>query len=239
MGKRVFAAATTAVAGLVLAGGPVAAQTYPPPADAIAVDDATPTRGQTLAVTLQTCKPGTIALIGFDLSLGSTPTVGGDGVARGTVTVPGWARLGRHTVSGACLAPDLHPVVLTTHVTVVADLTGGGTAAAPPSGGGSGRIYRPAGTGSLAALDAGAVPATADALYETAAAANGANEGGRGPGQPTVQRSDASDLGAADSDPGTLSTIARVVLGVAALGGVPVALAISRRPRRVVQRNFA
>lgn len=239
MGKRVFAAATTAVAGLVLVGGPVAAQTYPPPADSIAVDDSTPVRGQTLAVTLQTCKPGTIALIGFDLSLGSTPTVGGDGVAQGTVTVPSWARLGQHTVSGACLAPDHHPVVLTTNVTVVADLAGGGTAATPPPGGGGGRIYRPAGVGSLAALDTSAVPASAEALYETAAAFNGANEGGRGPGQPALQRSQAGDAGATDSDPGTLSTVARVVLGVAALGGVPVALAISRRPRRVVQRNFA
>jgi hypothetical protein len=36
-----------------------------------------------------------------------------------------------------------------------------------------------------------------------------------------------------------MSTIARVALGVAALGGVPVALAVSRRPPQVARRGFA
>jgi hypothetical protein len=38
-----------------------------------------------------------------------------------------------------------------------------------------------------------------------------------------------------------MSTIARVALGIAALGGVPVALAFSRRPprRSEVQQGFA
>ncbi|HEX6570073.1 MAG TPA: hypothetical protein VF015_12935 [Acidimicrobiales bacterium] len=231
----------------------------------ITVDDTTPTAGQAITVTLKTCRPGTIALIGVDLALVGSPKVGSDGVARATVTVPRNLRPGRHTVSGLCVTSDWKPLFLTTTITVVAGSTGGGGggtgggggAATPPDGGGTGTAAAPAAatsgvgsgagaaggagtgsgshipSGSLAGLDGPTVPADAPVLFEEAAEANGVTEGGA-PALATAERSGAG----AGGSPGALSTVARVALGVAALGGVPVALAVSRRPQRVVRRGF-
>ena len=261
--KRVFAVAAVAVAALVSAGLPATAQTYPPPQNSITVDDSTPAAGQSIAVTLRTCRPGTIALFGIGLSLVGAPTVGADGVARATVTVPARLRPGRHVVSGACLSPTWRPLFLTTVITVTGSgagtSSGSGGGAVPGGGGGSGAAPAAAGgtaaaaaTGGgtagdtapsqLAALAGPGVPADAPAMFEAAAEANGVTEDGTtdrsGSGTATVARS--VDRDAAGAGPGTMSTIARVALGLAALGGVPVALAFSRRPPRTsVERGFA
>lgn len=268
MSKRVVAVAAVVAAALVCSASPVSAQAYPPPVHSITVDDATPAPGQAITVTMQTCRPGTIALIGIDLALVATPTVGADGVARATVTVPRHMRPGRHTVSGLCVTADRKPLFLTTTITVTpagapggpggggagggggtGGTGGGGTpapaagaagapvgdpagAAAPAGGGGSGgRNIAP----TLAGLAGPAVPADAPDLFEDAAEAGGVTdvtEVGT-PAQATSERSDATSGGG----PGLLSTVARVALGVAALGGVPVALAVSRRPQRLVRRR--
>ncbi len=117
-----------------------------------------------------------------------------------------------------------------------AGATTGADAAAIDAGGSSSR--RPAAP-SLAGLGGPTVPAEAPVLFETTAAANGVTDGTDSGARATGQRSGGDGAAAADGDPGTLSTIARVALGVAALGGVPVALAVSRRPRRVVRQGFA
>ncbi len=235
MSKRVFVVASVLAVALVWAAGPAYGQTYPPPVRSITVDDATPAPGQAITVTLRTCRPRTVALIGIGLSLVATPTVGADGVARATVTVPSRLRPGRHTVSGACLAPDLKPLFLTTAITISG--AHGGAGAAPPSaGGGSGSGAAGSGA-SLNSLGGLGVPADAPILFEQSAAANGVTDGTAGRGSATASRSGAD--APADSDPGTLSTLARVALGIVALGGVPVALAVSRRPRRVVRQGFA
>jgi hypothetical protein len=83
MAKRLVAAvAVTAGAAVALVGAasPLAAQTYPPPQSSITVDDATPAPGQEITVTLRTCKPGTVALLGIDLLLVAAPRVDADGV---------------------------------------------------------------------------------------------------------------------------------------------------------------
>ena len=110
----------------------------------------------------------------------------------------------------------------------------GGSSPAGSSGGGSGAT----GTGlSLTTLDGPGVPEDAPALFEEAAEANGVAEDGESPGTATARRSTEAAAGSG-SDPGPLATVARVVLGAAALGGVPVALAISRRPPRVARQGF-
>lgn len=256
MSKRVFAVAAVLVVALVWASGPAYGQTYPPPVRSITVDDATPAPGQAITVTLRTCRPRTVALIGIGLSLVATPTVGNDGVARATVTVPSRLRPGRHIVSGVCLAPDLKPLFLTTTITIAASgAPGNPGAAAPPSGtgvAGAGGAGVTSGMGSsgvgggsgaggsgggLNGLNGPAVPADAPLIFEEAAAASGVTDAGVGRASATASRSGAD--APAGSDPGTLSTLARVALGIAALGGVPVALAVSRRPRRVVRQGFA
>lgn len=270
MSKRVLAvAAATAAAVVALgAGAPASAQTYPPPVRSITVDDTTPAPGQAITVALRTCKAGTVALLGIDLKLVAVPTVGADGVARSTVTVPARLRPGRHVVSGACLAPDLHSLFLTTAITVTssgaaAPAGDGGSSATPSPGGSSGTADgggaiaagRGASTGGgttppLDGLAGPQAPADAAALFGDTAAANGITADGitaeavgssaGDDGIATAQRSGSSTPASTGSDPGLLSTIARVTLGVAALGGVPVALAISRRPRRsTVRRRFA
>lgn len=267
MSKRVLAVAAIAAAAVLAAGVPAGAQTYPPPVRSITVDDTTPTPGQKITVTLRTCKPGTFALIGIGLSLVGAPRVGADGTAVASVTVPTRLRPGSHTVSGACLAPDLSPLFLTTRITVVSagggagsggggggqtgagsGSAGGGSAssgaaAAPGSVGGAGAgAAGGAGGGaahgagaarmpSLGTLGGPAVPDDAPVIFEEAAAANGVTDGGGAASEATASRSDAGE----SSGPGTLSTIARVALGMAALGGVPVALAVSRRPRVVAR----
>lgn len=116
--------------------------------------------------------------------------------------------------------------------------TGGSSTATASSGddGGTGSGAQVAAP-SLGALGGATVPDDAPALFEDAAAANGVTEDGGSPApEATAER---TATGARDSGPGTMSAIARVALGVAALGGVPVALAVSRRPQRVVRRSFA
>ena len=277
------AAAAVAAAAVVWAGTPASAQTYPPPVRSITVDDTTPAPGQTITISLRTCRPGTIALLGIDLKLVATPRVGADRVARASVTVPSRLRPGRHTVSGACLTPELQPLFLTTVIDVTGrggsggagggGPAGAGTAPTPPpappapagegtpasgvapgpAAGGSdaapgGSRTAPGGSGggpaapSLGGLAGPGVPADAADLFGNAAAASGITAEGvtpGGDGLATAQRSEATDAATGDSDPGLLATIARVTLGVAALGGVPVALAISPRPRRTVRRGFA
>jgi hypothetical protein len=269
MTKRMLAGAAVVAAVLVVAGAPASAQTYPPPVRSITVDDATPAPGQSIVVTLQTCRAGSTALVGIDLTLVASPRVGADGVARATVTVPARLRLGRHTVSGACLAPDLSPLFLTTTITVTAP--GGGGGGGTGTGGGTPGAVAPAGdadgsqdagitggtgaasvtprrgaasstgpripSSSLANLAAGEAPPDAPAVFGDLATANGVTEGGAPP-EATASRTPGG-AGSSGSGPGTLSTLARVALGVAALGGVPVALAVSRRPQRVARRGFA
>ena len=264
---RVFAVAAVAAIVAVGAGTPAFAQTYPPPVRSITVDDPTPAPGQAITIALRTCKAGTTALLGIDLKLVAAPIVGAAGVARSTVTVPSRLRPGRHIVSGACLAPDLHPLFLTAVITVTrpggnpAPGGGDGTVATPPggsgtdagggtTGAGSGGAGGSGGDGAAPALDGLAGPGgptDAATLFGDAAAANGITadgvtaEGSTGGSDDVAaaQRSGASTPVSTGSDPGTLATIARVTLGVAALGGVPVALAISRRPRPTVRRGFA
>jgi hypothetical protein len=85
-------------------------------------------------------------------------------------------------------------------------------------------------------LNGTAVPPNAPAIFEEAAESNGVGEGGAAPVPGNPQQPSTAP---SDDDPGTLATVARVVLGVAALGGVPAALAISRRPPRVMREGFA
>ena len=249
MRKRVVVAAVVAAA-LVLAGSPASAQSYPPPVRSITVDDATPAPGQSITVTLRTCKPGTFALIGVDLLLVATPTVGADGAAVATVEVPRFLRPGRHAVSGLCLAPNNRPLFLTTFITVTpaggAASGGGGKgptgslAASGPSDP-SAPLASPAGgqagasgaAPSAAALDGPEVPADAAMLFEEAAASKGLAEGGPG----AEAAAEPSGSGGDDGGPGLVPTLARVALGLAAVGGVPVALAVSRRPQRLVRRR--
>ncbi|HEX6422291.1 MAG TPA: hypothetical protein VFZ79_02360 [Acidimicrobiales bacterium] len=265
MSKRVAAVAAVVAAALVCSASPASAQAYPPPVHSITVDDARPAPGQDITVTLQTCRPGTIALIGIDLALVATPTVGADGVARTDITVPRHIRPGRHTVSGLCVTAGRQPLFLTTTITVTpsaapggpgggsaggggAGATGGGGTAAPAvpeasatgapagaasqaGGGAGGRRIVPG----LAGLGGPAVPDDAASLFEDAAEAAGVTDvtDDPVPAGAAAERSQATGGGG----PGLLSTLARVALGVAALGGVPVALAVSRRPQRLVRRR--
>jgi hypothetical protein len=244
MSNRVVAAlgagAATALT-LLLAVAPAGAQTYPPAPNAITVDDPTPARGQVVNVTLTTCRPGTYALIGVDLLLVATPVVGSDGAARAAVTIPTTIRPGRHLVSGACLTPGWAPLFLTTHITVARSGSGGGagSGSAPLAGGGTG-ISGGSRQPSLDALAGEAVPADAALLYQTTALANGVGGSGSSGSAATGNgTSDGRTTGATDSGPGTLGTVARVALGLAAIGGVPVAMAIGRRPSAAVRSGFA
>ncbi len=80
-------------------------------------------------------------------------------------------------------------------------------------------------------------------MFEDAAEANGVPatpvRGGTGGssgarGSEAAATANAATAGAADVGP--FSTVARVGLGLAAIAGVPVALAFSRRPRRASPR---
>src|SRR5262245_40007528 len=132
MVMRVLAAAALGAGTLVTLGAPAVAQAYPPPVRSITVDDATPAPGQTVGVTLRTCRPGSQALFGLDLLLLGSARVGPDGAAVGTVRIPRHEPLGRHAVVGVCLAPDGTPLVLHTDVTVTAPAAARGGAGAPP-----------------------------------------------------------------------------------------------------------
>ena len=146
-------------------------------------------------------------------------------------------------MSGACLGADWRPLFLTTHITVEVPgggATGGGATAAvavrrparrPPSGG------APA----LDGLAGPSVPADAALLYRTTAMAHGVTDGTGSDGAAHGRRRADAAAGSAGSDcgPGTLGTIARVTLGMLAIGGVPVAMAIGRRPSAAVRSGFA
>jgi len=267
MGKRVVAVAGLVAGVCLAAASPAWAQTYPPPVNTITVDDLTPAPGQTVTVTMQTCKRGTLALFGLDLLLLGASTAGRDGVAQTTITVPSFTTPGRHTVVGVCIGANLRPLVLQTQVTVTPAAPGGaggggqgGAAFPPPSGGDPGTgspAPAPGGaapvgrssrrTGALPAMPStdalatGAVPADAATLFDQAAAATGVTDPVPARSATGGGSSAEDDAGptVGDSDPGTMSIIARVSLGLAALGGVPAALALSRRRRPTTRRQFA
>ena len=237
--KRVLAAVGAGAAALAMSAGAAGAQTYPPAPNSITIDDPTPIPGQVVTVTLRTCRPDTYALIGIGLSLVGTPRVDAQGVAVATVTVPASIRPGRHVVSGTCLGADWHPIFLTTRIIVEAP-AGGGGGRATGGGGTSGSAAGRGGAPSLDALAGPAVPADAALLYRTTALAHGIGDGTDGDAGATGSGA-AAAAGSAESDsgPGTLGTIARVTLGMLAIGGVPVAMAIGRRPSAAVRSGFA
>ncbi len=243
MTMRVVAALGAGAAALavsVACAGAAGAQTYPPAPNAITVDDPTPIPGQAVTVTLATCRPGTYALIGIDLSLVATPRVDSRGAAVARVTIPTSIRRGRHLVSGACLGADWRPLFLTTHITV--EVPGGGATGGGGGGGGSatGPSARSGGAPALDGLAGPSVPADAALLYRTTAMAHGVTDGTGSDGAATGAAADAASGSAGtDSGPGTLGTIARVTLGMLAIGGVPVAMAIGRRPSAAVRSGFA
>jgi hypothetical protein len=76
------------------------------------------------------------------------------------------------------------------------------------------------------------LPVDAPTLFEDAAEANGVPAGGSSGPSAAQGDSDATAATASTADVGPLSTVARVGLGLAAIFGVPVALAFSRRPGR-------
>ena len=249
MVKRVFAAAAAGAVALLLVAAGAGAQTYPPPANSITVDDPTPVQGQTIAVTLTTCRPGTFALIGIDVFLLATPTVEASGAARASVVVPSWTPPGEHWVSGACLGSNWLPLFLSTRIVVepatpapggggdhVAGAGSGGGGSSSGSSGSSGAAAgRGAGSGasqpsmpSLDTLASPVVPPDAALLYEMAALNGGPAVGADDDAGRGASRQDAGADATGDSGPGTLGTIARVAFGVLALGGVPVAMAFSR-----------
>ena len=89
-----------------------------------------------------------------------------------------------------------------------------------------------------------ALPTDATAMFEDAAAANGVPAvptpaaSSRTPAQDGAEGTDAPATGdAGDRDLGPMPTLARVALGLAAIGGVPVALAFSRGPRAEPRRR--
>lgn len=113
-----------------------------------------------------------------------------------------------------------------------ASATGAPAGTASQAGGGAGgRNIAPG----LAGLGGPAVPDDAPSLFEDAAEAAGVTDvtDDPVPAGAAAERSQATGGGG----PGLLSILARVALGVAALGGVPVALAVSRRPQRLVRRR--
>jgi hypothetical protein len=122
---------------------------------------------------------------------------------------------------------------------------GGGTGAGSSAPGGSPGARRVGRSGprgpvpSPDALAAPTLPADAPVLFEDAAEANGVPPAGRGRTPPRSGGAQGGEPAATataaatgSSDVGPFSTLARVGLGLAAIFGVPVALAFSRRPRR-------
>ena len=268
MGMRVLAAAALSAGTLVVLAAPVPAQTYPPPVRSITVDDATPMAGQVVTVRLRTCKAGTRALFGLDLLLLGSAKVGGDGVAVGTIRIPPLIPPGHHAVVGVCVAPDNRPLVLHTDITVIpgpaTPTPGGGVPTPPVAAGGGGTPGAPRGGGGatappmprLGALGSARGAADPAGLFAQAGAAAGvpgdpadAPAGGGAGGAPTAGSGSAGDggpaatshsgTGGAGKDPSGWATAARVALGLAALGGVPVAMAFNRSPRAAARRRFA
>jgi len=254
MRMRLVAVAAAVAAAFVVAGGPPAgAQTYPPPQASLTVDNAAPTAGQAITVTMSGCRPDTFALFGVDVILLGSGHVGSDGVARATVKVPRTLPAGPHTVSGFCLGANGLPLFLRTTIKVTragplpsapppaggtATGTGtgpGGTGGSSTGGGGRAGVGRVGQSGprppvlSPDALAAPTLPADAPMLFEEAAEANGVPAGGDPVARATPSHASSTDIG-------LFSTIARVGLGLAAIFGVPVALAFSRRPQRAQPR---
>ena len=246
MRMRLLAVAAAVAAALVVAGGaPAGAQTYPPPPASLTVDNPSPAPGQAITVTMSGCQPDTFALFGVDLILLGSGRVGSDGVARATVTIPAGLPAGPHTVSGFCIGANLLPLFLRTTINVT---PAGPPASTPPpagggtgSGGGSSRPGGRSGVGRVGqpgprapapspdALAAPTLPADAPVLFENAAEANGVPAGGEPAATATAARANSAGIG-------PFSTMARVGLGLAAIFGVPVALAFSRRPGRAAPR---
>ena len=264
MSKRLFAVAAAVAVVFVVAGGMQAgAQTYPPPPASLTVDDPTPAPGQAVTVTMSGCQPATFALFGVDVILLGSARAGSDGVAQATVTIPAALPAGAHTVSGFCIGANHLPLFLRTTITVTpasapapapptttppaAGASGsggqsGGSGAGSSSSGrsGAGRAGR-SGTAAVVpspdVLASPTLPVDAPTLFEDAAEASGVPAGGssgssaaQGDPDPTAA---AATAGTADIGP--LSTVARVGLGLAAIFGVPVALAFSRRPGRATR----
>ncbi|HEY7070755.1 MAG TPA: hypothetical protein VH479_11610 [Acidimicrobiales bacterium] len=260
MRVRLFAVAAAIAAVLVVAGGLQAgAQTYPPPPASLTVDDPTPAPGQAITVTMSGCQPATFALFGVDVILLGSAKAGSDGVARATVSIPAALRAGAHTVSGFCIGANHLPLFLRTTITVTPASAPPPTTtppAAPGSGTGSGGSTGGTGTGSSSsagrsgsgragrssapaatvpspdALASPTLPTDAPTMFEDAAEANGVPAGGSGSSGPGSPDATAAAATASTTDVGPLSTVARVALGLAAIFGVPVALAFSRRPGR-------
>jgi hypothetical protein len=133
--KRMVVAATVAL-GLLAA--PAAAQQYPPAQNSLTVSDTTPTPGQTVDITVQTCLPGssvTVTLDSDQVVLG-TAVADAAGVARLSATIPANTSLGAHTIIAQCTGADGAPLKLTASITVVA---AGGSA---PGSGAAGALPR-------------------------------------------------------------------------------------------------
>jgi hypothetical protein len=239
MRMRLVAVAAAVAAALVVAGGaPAGAQTYPPPQASLTVDDATPAPGQAVVVTMSGCRPDTFALFGVDVILLGSARVGSDGVARASITIPAALPPGSRTVSGFCLGANGLPLFLRTTINVTRAVPPPST---PPPAGGSGSGGSGSGIGRVGhrgprgpvpspdALAAPTLPADAPVLFEDAAEANGVPAGGDPVATATPARAGSADIG-------LFSTMARVGLGLAAIFGVPVALAFSRRPPRAAPR---
>jgi hypothetical protein len=119
MVKRMAVAAAVAL-GLLAA--PAAAQQYPPAQNSLTVSDTTPTPGQTIDITAQTCVPGSSVTVTLDsdrVVLG-TPAADSSGVARLSATIPANTSLGAHTIIAVCTGSDGAPLRLTAAINVVA-----------------------------------------------------------------------------------------------------------------------
>ena len=254
---------------LAVAGSaPAGAQSYPPPQHSLTVDDDTPTPGQTITVTMSTCRTGTLALFGVDLLLVGSARAGGDGVASGPITVPAAVTPGSHSVSGWCIGTNLLPLFLRTAVTVVP--AGGdqdppapdpNVVTPPPGdGGGGGPVVDDPATGSAppgAGRSSGPARRRRPTRWRARRCRRTPPPCSRTPPQPTAspprrrRRPRAAPRRPAEaarrsprtgplsqdgSDAGAMPTAARVALGLAAVGGVPVALAFSRGPRTAPRR---
>jgi hexosaminidase len=127
MVKRMVVAAAVAL-GLLAA--PAAAQQYPPAQNSLTVSDTTPTPGQTVDITAQTCVPGssvTVTLDSDQVVLG-TAAADSSGVAGMSATIPANTSLGAHTIIARCTGSDGAPLTLTAAINVVAaDGSGGGS----------------------------------------------------------------------------------------------------------------
>jgi hypothetical protein len=250
MRKRLVAVAAAVAAVLVVAGGaPAGAQSYPPPPASLTVDNRAPAPGQAITVTMTGCRPDTFALFGVDQILLGSGRAGSDGVARATITIPATLPAGPHTVSGFCVGANGLPLFLRTTIDVTLSApppsgtppppggTSTGTGTGSRAGGGrGGGTTRAASVPSADELAAPTLPADAPVLFGDAAEANGVPRTPRTSAPEGAEPAATTADHAGSADIGPFSTMARVGLGLAAIFGVPVALAVSRRPRRAAPR---